>query len=187
MTGHGMAPQNQGQAIAPFTNYKLMTNYVFRNGTRISGVDAQTAGDELARIQSRHGQITAPLVVDEARPDEAPLHPVFEWNDAVAAEQHRQHQARTLIRSVQIEQADEPPLPAYVHVQATSCYHPAAEVARRVDLYEDAFRTACGRVAEAHYSLEQLKRLAAQNQQKCIDAAISNLSEVRKSLAEARP
>jgi hypothetical protein len=161
-----------------------MTNYTFRNGTRISGVNAQTTGEELARIQNAHGAITAPLVVDEARPTDAPLHPVFEWNDLVAAEQHRQHQARNLIRSVQIIETDNQISPAYVHIQTTHSYLPTAEVVRRVDLYDDAFRTACSRISEAQYSLEQLKRLAAKNQQPSVETAITNLTAIHKSLTE---
>ena len=60
-----------------------MSNYEFRNGAHIKGVTADQAGDELARIYVEKGELTAPLVVDESRPEEAPLHPAFEWDDAM--------------------------------------------------------------------------------------------------------
>lgn len=70
-------------------------------------VQAQTAGEELSRIESEHGGITPKLVVDESRPEEAPLHPVFEWNDETAAEEWRKDQASRLIRSVRCVSSDE--------------------------------------------------------------------------------
>jgi hypothetical protein len=174
----------RGRQLPHHKQHHQMTNYTFRNGTRISGVNAQTTGEELARIQTAHGAITAPLVVDEARPTDAPLHPAFEWNNLVAAEQHRQHQARNLIRSVQIIETDNQMSPAYVHIQTTRSYLPTTEVVRRVDLYDDAFRTACSRISEAQYSLEQLKRLAAKNQQPSVETAITSLTVIQKSLTE---
>lgn len=59
--------------------------------------------DELQAIYDAHGKLTPKIVVDEARDDEHPLHPQFEWDDAVAGEKYRQHQARALIQSVKIK------------------------------------------------------------------------------------
>jgi len=67
---------------------KAQTEYTFRieDGDETLGIDAQTAGSELDRIRQRDGTIIPAVVVDEARPEEAPLHPAFEWRDSVAAE-----------------------------------------------------------------------------------------------------
>jgi hypothetical protein len=40
------------------------------------------------------------MVIDDARPEEAPLHPAFEWDDGAAAEEYRRLQARNLINSL---------------------------------------------------------------------------------------
>ena len=137
-----------------------MTEFHFRSGARVTGVDAQTVGDELGRIYDEHGELTAPLVVDEARPDDAPLHPAFEWDDAVAAELHREHQARTLIRSVEIIcNDDKEKSPSFVHVTSLASYVPAEIVARDLDMYDEAWRDAQERLAKAQHSLEQLERL----------------------------
>jgi len=139
----------------------MTITYSFRTGTRVSGVDAQVAGQELARISRENGELTAPLVVQDARPDDAPLHPVFEWNDEVAAELHREHQARNLIRSVQIVREGEPqPEPVYVHISSAGSYLPAEEVVQRVDLYEQAYRDACDRLGQVQHALEQLAAIA---------------------------
>lgn len=135
--------------------------YSFRPGARVTGVDAQTVGQELERISDDHGELTASLVVDEARPDHAPLHPAFEWNDEIAAELHRQHQARTMIRAVQIVQEhDGRPEPVYVHVSGEGSYLPVEKVVELPDLYEQAYRDACDRLGQAQHSLDQLAEMA---------------------------
>lgn len=82
-------------------------------------VDAQTAGEELQRIKRAHGLLHPATVVDESRPEEAPLHPAFEWRDPVAAEQWREHQASQLIRRVRVVpvDADAPVLPRAPRVE----------------------------------------------------------------------
>jgi hypothetical protein len=62
-------------------------------------VDARSA---LYDILDRRGELTPPVIVDEARPEDAPLHDYFEWDDDVAAERHREAQARRLIRRFKI-------------------------------------------------------------------------------------
>lgn len=57
----------------------------------------------LAAIAATNGgKITPDQVVEAARDPASPLHDSFEWDDTVAAIAHRQDQARTLIRSVEI-------------------------------------------------------------------------------------
>lgn len=83
-------------------------------------VPAQKAGEELARIEAKHGGLKPSQVVDESRPEEAVLHPVFEWNDEIAAEKYRNVQAGQIIRSVRVvsESPDgqKEKTPAYVSV-----------------------------------------------------------------------
>lgn len=66
-------------------------------------VDAEAAGRALEDMVARHGFLTPRLVVEESRPETAPLHDEFEWDDAVAAEKYREEQARYIIRSVVVE------------------------------------------------------------------------------------
>lgn len=139
----------------------MTITYSFRPGTRVTGVNAQAAGEELARISDKHGELTAPVVVEEARPKNAALHPVFEWNDRLAAELHRQHQARNLIRSVQVvRETESKPEPVYVHVSTKSSYLPAEKVVQEIDLYEQAYRDACERLGQLQHSLSQLVAMA---------------------------
>ena len=84
-------------------------------------VDAQAAGEEMERIYEKHGTITPEGVVEESRPDDAPLHDCFEWRDKEAAEKYREHQARGIIRALVIRHEEEGKEPVYVrsivHVQ----------------------------------------------------------------------
>lgn len=56
----------------------------------------------LTGIYEKHGELSEQVVVDEARPKNAPLHHRFEWNNAIAGEAYRRIQAGELIRSVRI-------------------------------------------------------------------------------------
>ena len=56
---------------------------------------------ELRRIAEEHGGTLKPAdVVESARAEESPLHPHFQWDDDLAAEQWRLQQARQLINAV---------------------------------------------------------------------------------------
>lgn len=63
---------------------------------------------ELTGIYQKYGELTAQAVVEEARPETAPLHHRFEWDDAIAGEAYRCTQAAELIRSVRIQYAIDP-------------------------------------------------------------------------------
>lgn len=81
--------------------------YKFKPGYS-AGVPAQVAGEELDRIRRENGDTLTPgLVVDESRPEDAALHPAFEWDDPTAAEKYREDQARRIIRNVYPIHVDE--------------------------------------------------------------------------------
>ena len=75
--------------------------YKWKDAARIKS-DAQTAGEICEKLE-RNGGLTAKRLVDESRPEDAPLHKEFEWNDAAAAEAYREEQARYIIRSLIVQ------------------------------------------------------------------------------------
>jgi hypothetical protein len=161
--------------------------YNFRNGYR-AAVSAEIAGTELDRIQRDNGELTAQLVVDESRPDDAPLHPAFEWNDAIAAEEHRKHQARTMIRSIQVAEDGNPAEPVYVHIKSAGSYVPTGEVVQRLDLYEEAYRDAQSRLAAAALAVQRLARAAEKLRPRAlsrIQSAANSIQRAQDRLAEA--
>lgn len=65
----------------------------------------------LTDILTRRGVLTPAVVVDESRPEDAPLHGDFVWDNDEAGELYRQVQAAHIIRSVHVKIADEPGRP----------------------------------------------------------------------------
>lgn len=81
----------------------MSVRYAWRPGSRVS-IDPQRAGRELESIRKADGgELTPQSVVDRARSANSSLHDHFEWDDALAAEQHRLSQAGELIRSITID------------------------------------------------------------------------------------
>ena len=82
--------------------------YVWKNSFA-PPIDAQVAGEELARISdSQGGELTPAAVVEAATPEASPLHPAFTWDDSQAAVEYRLQQARHLIRSIEIVRVEKP-------------------------------------------------------------------------------
>lgn len=73
-------------------------SYAFRNGFahKVSAEVAGTVCEELEKV----GKLTAEELVNVSRPEDAPLHNEFEWDDAIAGENWRKQQARCLINSL---------------------------------------------------------------------------------------
>lgn len=153
-------------------------------------VNRDTVAAELDRIYRMAGAVTPAGVVEAARPEQAPLHPVFEWDDAVAAEQHRLWQARQLIRTVVIRTESGAVEPAYVHVTTSDGdgqYLPTRVVVQDVDLFESAVDELVGKIRglqRAVSTLERLSREAGRDDRiepvlvaaQALDAAVGALS-----------
>ena len=93
--------------------------YQFKAGRSVAGKKAEDVGDELARINDKHGELTPSQIVKESRPAKALLHDVFEWDDPTAAEEYRIHQARLVINCVTVVDEDLPdtrPVQAFVSI-----------------------------------------------------------------------
>lgn len=73
---------------------------------------------EINRIYDTFGRVEPQVVVNESEPDDAPLHGSFEWDDGVAGNAYRLHQARCVIRTVTIKRdSDVDNIPAFVKVE----------------------------------------------------------------------
>ena len=87
--------------------------------------NAKIAGQELLRIEQKHGSIKPADVVMESRPNTATLHAFFTWNNSEAADQWREDEARQIIRSVRIitepemPHAEQPAIRCFVSVTAS--------------------------------------------------------------------
>ena len=98
--------------------------YYFRSGNFNAGVPAQVVGETIDSLRES-GPVNAARLVEASRDIEAPLHTCFEWDDNIAAEKHREAQARRLISCVVVKGSEgEKP----VTVRAYCSIRPPAEV-----------------------------------------------------------
>lgn len=81
--------------------YVALGRVSIQRETGLTAADAAIVGPELQRLTNA-GASTNADVVDAARPEEAVLHPYFEWDDNRAAEAYREHQAETITRTVRV-------------------------------------------------------------------------------------
>lgn len=85
-------------------------------------VPAEVVGAEFEKIEKEHGKITSQFVLDSARDTDSPIHSMFEWDNAIAGEKYRLHQATTIILSLKVEKETEKKpkvLRAYYNVSET--------------------------------------------------------------------
>ena len=113
--------------------------------------------EALKAIADRNGGTVTPReVVDEARPEDSPLHGAFEWDDGAAAEKYRLEQAQRLIRSFRVivgDGAKTVEVPAFIGVsidrtegKADNPYRLAEVVMRTPDLVSCAVEDALGQL-----------------------------------------
>lgn len=117
--------------------------YRWRDGSRIKA-NPDAAAEVMNGLASEN-RLNAGELVDVSRPSDAPLHPAFEWRDPIAAEEWRKHQARHMIRSLEIVvEEPKPPEPVYVQIRSSgSNYQPIRLVLKqkdtRTELLEQAY------------------------------------------------
>src|SRR4029079_10228633 len=129
-----------------------MARYLWKPGVVGISIDPQTVGETLEAVRITNGGTLEPeAVVEASRPSGAPLHPCFEWDDAVAAEKYRTQQARHLINHITVEVsrgAGREPMHARAFVSVvqddersyTSTLVAMADPALRRQLVQTAFR-----------------------------------------------
>ena len=168
-SGYGRQHQQRG----------IIMSFEWKAGSRFP-VKAETAGRELERIAAENdGELRPPDVVEASRPEEAPLHPCFTWDDREAAELYRCVEARHVIRSivVQPDQDDQPARLMYVSVVPSSgerAYVDTAVVMSDAALREQALADALSELAAWQRRNAHLTELAD------IFAAIEHNPVIRK-------
>ena len=102
--------------------------YQWKPGARVRG-DAQVAG-ELCEKLSNEGRLSPKELLNESRPEGSPLHSAFTWDDGIAAEKWRTHEASMIICSLETKVAGvQKPVRSFVTLQADDgCYQPMEHV-----------------------------------------------------------
>lgn len=75
-----------------------------RGAQQVKGIPVHVISQELQSLAAaNNNDLTPRMVLDAARPAEAPLHNLFEWDNKKASEKWRLHQARHLIIELRID------------------------------------------------------------------------------------
>lgn len=97
----------------------MVFNYEWK---RNMAIPAQKVGEQIERLEKRHGEVTARVLLDDARNEKSCLHRLFEWDDAKAAENYRLRQATFIIQNltVKVQDSETPKnIRAYVNIKST--------------------------------------------------------------------
>jgi len=137
--------------------------YHWKNGG--FGVPAQLAGERIEAIREQWGRVYARDVVEDARPEQSPLHPCFEWDDAKAAESWRTDQAGQLLRALVMvpeEVPDVEPVRAFIAIgpeNAPNDYMPVGLVMGDEELRRRALNDALNELRRARQKYHGLREL----------------------------
>lgn len=165
--------------------------YKYRDGFRGNRkIPAEVVANELERIRKAKGglSITPKTIVQESRSPSSVLHDCFEWDNEIAAELHREYQARHLVKSIVIirEEEDEPE-PAYYNVvrKDVQGYAPRSIVIQHLDLFESAKNGLLANIRGAQNNLRQLikhaptaKKKKVQHLARAIDRAMGGAEQI---------
>lgn len=106
--------------------------YEWKPGAYIRA-DANVAGQMCAEL-SANGGLTAKRLLDANRPEDAPLHSEFEWDDNIAAERFRETQARHIINCLCVRVDGAEPVRQYFNIVRTDAeYKPLTAILQDKD------------------------------------------------------
>jgi len=128
-------------------------------------------------------QLSAKTMVAVSRPEDAPLHREFEWDNEIAGEKYREEQARSIIRCVVIETDERPnaqPVRAYVNITAEKdgAYRPVDAVLAKRDS-----RALLMKQARGDMEAFRAKYLALKNELEDVFASIASVLDAEDSVA----
>lgn len=137
--------------------------YKIRPGSRIRAA-AETVLSECERLE-RESRLTAQELVNESRPENAPLHDEFEWRDEVAGELWRVHQARNIINSIVTINEKQEPQRVFFNIEASEPeYYSINTILRSAEKTESLLNTALKEAEAFRRKYKTLKELAEVNQ-----------------------
>ena len=143
--------------------------YKWKEGTRHK-VSAQIAGEVCAALEER-GELSAQNLVEVSRPEDAPLHNEFEWDNDIAAELWRTKQAQTLIAHIALKTETPTPVRAFFNIEVKSPnYESLNAIVKHEDKYSALLQTALR-------ELEAFQRKYAM---------LSELEQVMEAIEEAK-
>lgn len=138
-----------------------MAAYEFKQGSHIKA-DPNAAGRMCEELEAK-GNLTAKSFLDANRPENAPCHNCFNWNDSEAAELYREGQARHIISCLCIKREDpkqEQQRQFFKIEYESPRYQSVNVILRSPDSTEALFKTALNELAAFQRKYSALKKLA---------------------------
>ena len=134
----------------------------WRNPSYYKGISATKVNDELKTLET----VTPASIVEKARDENTELHQVFEWDDTIAAQKHREQQARVMLSNLVVvrneaDKKEATPVRLFVNVtKRTNTYTPIQVVVADPDKYERMLRRAKLELAAFTRKYEMLAELS---------------------------
>jgi hypothetical protein len=153
--------------------------YVGRN----FNVSANIVGAEMEKIEKRDGEVTNRSLLEAGRPEDSPIHSLFEWNDGKAAELYRLKQANDVITHIHIivEEHPKQPYRGFVNIQESDGQ---TEPGRFINI-KAAMANEETRKVVLSAALAEMKRFAAKYQQyKELSEVFEAINRVAERLQE---
>lgn len=153
--------------------------YEWKPGSRFK-IDANTAGAVCEELEAA-GNLSAKSLLDVSRPEDAPLHSEFEWNDSIAAEKFRESQAGRIIRylTVRIDGVSPEPVRGFFPVASyetpPKSYTRIEAVLQQPDLRAELLKRAFAEMETFQCKYKTLTELAS---------VFNAMSEVREKLQQ---
>ena len=126
-----------------------------------SQADAQKVGEELEEMQT----VNVENILDKARNEDTELHKVFEWNNEVAGEKWRRHQASQMLQELQVViiKGDEENKPktakAFVTLKRETEYEPIEAVVNDPLKYESLREIALNKIRKIRQDYAEVESL----------------------------
>lgn len=131
-------------------------------GTRY-GADAQKVYEEIMEICDDLESASPKDILEKAKEEETELHKCFTWNDSVAAERWRVHEARLIVRQLVIKEEvvpkDRPEVRVFYKTDNESGYKPTELIVTKQDEYKELLKRAYAELQAFKRKYSMLKEL----------------------------
>ena len=131
-------------------------------GTRY-GADAQKVYEEIMELCDDLESASPKDILEKARGEETELHKCFTWNDSVAAERWRVHEARLIVRQLVIKEEevpkDRPEVRLFYKTDSESGYKPTELIVTKQDEYKELLKRAYAELQAFKRKYSMLKEL----------------------------
>lgn len=140
--------------------------YQWKSGSCIKA-NPQAVGEQMEMLAASESGLTAETLLEANKPEDAPLHNDYEWNDTKAAANWRFHQSRHFMNSLVTVHVDEsstdeqaePLIVRAVFPTGQSHYEPLSAIVKEQSKYDKLLETAFRELQSFKKKYETLKEL----------------------------